>query len=245
MTAFFHAILYVPIYNLLVFLIDHLPHGDVGLAVIIVTIIVSIIIMPLSISALRTTRAMKAIEPELNAIKEKYKDDKETQARETMELYRRYKVNPFASILTLIIQLPVLICLYWVFRTAALPAINASLLYSFVHAPAEVSTIFLGFFQILGHNWPLTIITGISQYFMAKYTIPSPPKPVEGAKGSMQDELGRAMSLQARYMLPLLIAFISYASGAIALYFITRNAVSIVQELYIRRAGLKQTPVKA
>ena len=242
MVAFFHTILYLPIYNLLIFLLDYLPNGDVGLAVIIVTLVVSVIVMPLSISALRTQRAMKSVEPELNEIKIKYKDDKEAQAKETMELYRRYRINPFASILTLIVQLPVLICLYWVFRTAHLPAVDTSLLYSFVHVPATVSTVFIGLFQILGHNIPLTVITAVTQYFMASYTIPSPPKPAANATGSMQEELGRAMSIQARYVLPLVIAFIAYASGAIALYFITRNLVSIGQEFYIRRAGLK--PIK-
>ena len=81
---------------------------------------------------------MKAIEPELKKLKERYKGDKEGEARATMELYRTNNVNPFASILVLIIQLPVLICLYWVFRTAQLPAINDALLYGFVHAPAQV-----------------------------------------------------------------------------------------------------------
>lgn len=243
--GFFHTILYVPIYNLLVFLISHLPGGDVGLAVVIVTLVVSIIVMPLSVSALRTQRAMKAVEPELNAIKEQFKNDKEAQAKETFELYRRYKINPFASILTLIIQLPVLICLYWVFRAAKLPAVDPTLLYHFIAQPAVVSTLFLGVFQILGHNLPLALITAVTQYFMAQYTIPSPPKAAAGAKSSMQDEMGRAMALQARFVLPLVIGFIAYASGAIALYFITRNLVSIGQEFFVRRAGIKPTPAKA
>jgi YidC/Oxa1 family membrane protein insertase len=242
MVAFFHTILYLPIYNLLVFLIDHLPNGDAGLAVVIVTIVVSVVVMPLSVAALRTQRAMKVVEPELNEIKKRFKDDKEAEARETLALYKRYGINPFASILTLIIQLPVLICLYWVFRTAHLPEIDPTLLYSFVADPGAVSTMFLGIFQILGHNLPLAVLVAASQYLMALYTIPTPAKPAAGAKGSMQDELGRAMSLQARYALPLVIGFVAYASGAIALYFVTRNLFSIGQEFFIRRTGIKPAP---
>src|SRR3954471_23159029 len=101
----FHTFLYVPIYNLLIFLVDILPGGDLGLAVIIVTIIVKLIILPLTVSALRTSRAMQVIQPKFKQLQEKYKDDKETQAKETFALYKKYKINPFSSILALLIQL--------------------------------------------------------------------------------------------------------------------------------------------
>src|SRR5438445_691430 len=125
----FNTLLYIPIYNLLIFLVDILPGGDIGLAVIIVTIIVKVIIMPLTVSALRTSRAMQAIQAKIKEIQEKYKDDKETQAKETFALYKKYKINPFASILALFIQLPVVITLYWVFRHEAI-GFDPSILYS-------------------------------------------------------------------------------------------------------------------
>src|SRR5580704_15445414 len=115
--TFFHTILYVPIYNLLIFIVGLTHSADVGLGLIGVTLIVRLAILPLSLSAVRTTRAMKVVEPELKEIREKYKDDKEMQAKETFALYKRYKIRPFASVLTIFIQLPVLISLYLVVRT--------------------------------------------------------------------------------------------------------------------------------
>lgn len=229
----FTVYLHNPIYNLLVYLVGVMPGGDVGLAVIAVTLIVRIIIMPLSFSAVRTQRAMKVIEPELNAVKEKYKDDKEKQAKETFALYKKYRVSPFASFATLLIQLPVLLALYWVFRGQALTVIDTSVLYSFVSAPAHLAPMLLGVFPMVGKSITLAVIAGITQFLQAYFAMPAPPKT---AKGGMQEDFGRAMALQARFVLPVVIALIAYEmSGAIALYFIVSNLVTLFQEFLVRR----------
>lgn len=228
----FHTVLYAPIYNLLIFLVDILPGGDIGLAVIIVTILVKLIIAPLTISALRTSRAMQAIQPEFKALQEKYKDDKETQAKETFALYKKYQINPFASILALFIQLPVLIALYWVFRQEVV-SFDPSILYSFVHAPAVISTLFLGFFTLTTHNVILALIAAVTQYLQGRYAMPVPPATKDA---SASEQFNRSMALQMRYMLPVFIGGISYiSSGAIALYFITTSLFTLAQELYMQK----------
>jgi YidC/Oxa1 family membrane protein insertase len=230
--TFFHTILFLPIYNLLIFLVDIIPGGDIGLAVIIVTIIIKLIIMPLTISALRTTRAMQAIQPEFKALQEKYKDDKELQAKETFALYKKYKINPFSSILAMFVQLPVIIALYWVFRHE-LTAVDPSLLYSFVHAPAAFSTLFLGFFTLTSHNIILSVLAAITQFLQARFAMPVPEA---RADASASEQFNRSMALQMRYMLPVFIGFIAYISaGAIALYFITTSLFTLAQELLIQR----------
>jgi YidC/Oxa1 family membrane protein insertase len=240
---FFHTILYVPIYNALIFIVSLTHGGDVGLGLIGVTLIVRLAILPLSLSAVRTTRAMKLIDPELKEIQAKYKDDKETQAKETFALYKKYKIHPFASILTIFIQLPVLISLYYVVRTESLYHVDTKLLYSFIHAPVSLSPLFLGLFLITTPNLILAILAAITQFFQAYFAIPLPPAApkVETKKGgtpatpqSMQEEFGRAMALQARFALPVVIGIVSYTSGAIALYFITSNCVMLFQELLAR-----------
>jgi YidC/Oxa1 family membrane protein insertase len=236
MSALFHTYLSVPIYNLLVFFIGVAPGGDTGLAVIAVTLIVKIIILPLSYSAVRTQRAMKVIEPELAAIKEKYKDDSAEQARAQFALYKKYKINPFASFFTLLIQLPILLALYWVFRGEALPAIDVASLYSFVAIPSHISTQFLGIFTVIGKSITLALAAGVTQYFQAVYAIPTPEKT---GKGGMAEDFGRAMAMQARFVIPIIIALISYeTSGAVALYFITSNVVTLFQEYLVRRRPL-------
>ncbi|MDB5265405.1 MAG: 60 kDa inner rane insertion protein preprotein translocase subunit YidC [Parcubacteria group bacterium] len=230
---FFTIVLYAPIYNLLIFLVDILPGGDIGLAVIIVTIIVKLVIAPLTISALRTSRAMQAIQPKFKELQEKYKDDKELQAKETFALYKKYKINPFASILTLFIQLPVIIALYYVFRHEVVK-FDPTILYSFVHVPAVISNNFLGFFPLTAHNIILAALAAITQFLQAKYAMPVPPS--TGPDASASEQFNRTMAMQMRYMLPLFIGFIAYiSSGAIALYFITTALFTLGQELFMRK----------
>lgn len=237
MTAFFHTVLYVPIYNLLILLVDKLPGADIGLAVVLVTIIVRLIIMPLSFTAQKTARAMKGIEPELKVIRESLKDNKEEQAKAMMALYKQYGINPFASILTILIQLPIVVTLFWVFHNKTLLTVDPSLLYSFVSVPATISPLFLGFITITGTSIVLAVLTALTQYLLALYAIPAAPKQAEDA--SMQADISRAMTLQMRYVFPIIMGFIAYASGAIAVYFITSNVFGVVQEYFVRRSMKK------
>ena len=243
MLSFFHTYLYVPIYNLLIFLISVVPGADIGVAIILATLIVKILLLPLSLSAAHTQKAMKAIDPELKAIREKYKDDKEKQAREMFALYAKYGIKPFSSVLSIFIQLPVVIGLYWVFRTEALPGIDTSLLYPFVHAPiTTASTLFLGVLLITGHSILLAVLATGTQFVQAWYAIPVPPASAE-VGGSAGADFARAMTLQARFVLPLIIGFVAYTSGAIALYFITSNVVALVQEYMVRTSKKAVLPV--
>ena len=239
MLSFFHTILYVPIYNVLIFLVGAAPHGDVGLALVGVVLLVRLIILPLSISMVHTQKAMQILNPKIKAIQEKYKNDRETIAKETFALYKKYKINPFASILTLFIQLPVIFTLYFIVRNKALYVVNTGILYSFVHIPPVLSPLFLGFFVISSPNIILAVLAGASQFAYGYWGMPVPaatvPKNAEkttakpGTPASMQEEFGRAMTMQMRYILPLFIVFIGYTSGAIALYFITSNIFMLFQ----------------
>jgi len=234
MSAFFHAVLYAPIYNLLIFLVSIIPGGDIGFAVIGATIIVKLVLWPLSMSAARTQKVIKAMDPEMKRVRETYKEDKEKQMQEIMALYKKYNVHPLASVLPVFIQLPIIIGLYWVFRTETLPHIDTTVLYPFIHAPAGASALFLGLVVVTSHSIILAGIAGLTQLAQAWYAIPIPPASVE-VGASTQDDFARAMTLQARYMLPVVIAFVAYASGAIALYFITSNFVALFQEFIARR----------
>ena len=240
MVSFFHTVLYTPIYNLLMFFTDILPGQDIGLAVIAVTLIVKIIIMPLSFAALRTQRAIKAIEPEMKEIREKLKDDKETQAKEMFALYKKYGVNPFAGLLTLIIQLPIVISLYWVFNNKELLVVDVSLLYSFVPAPLAISPLFLGIFAVTGASITLALLAGLTQLVYGWYAIPVPEKSTKKPGTDMQADFGRSLAIQMRFMLPVFIAAAAYfTSVAIALYFITSNLVGILQEYIVRRKKIR------
>jgi YidC/Oxa1 family membrane protein insertase len=198
-------------------------------------VIIKVLLLPLSISVAKNQRAMKEIDPEIKALQKTYKDDREKQAREMFALYKKHNIKPFASVLIALIQIPIIISLYWVFRTESLPQIDLSLLYPFVGAPEAISPLFLGLIFVTGHSILLAVIAAITQFAQAWYAIPVPPASVEAGPKSMQEDFMRAMTIQARYILPLLIGVVAYTSGAIALYFITSSLVALAQELYVRR----------
>src|SRR3954463_14095032 len=111
MTFLYHTLIFNPIYNALVGLFLVLPWADAGVAVILITVIVRLVIFPLSKKAVVTPVRMQEINPELQRIKEKYKDNTEEQAKQTLALYKDKGVNPFSGILVLIIQLPIIFAL--------------------------------------------------------------------------------------------------------------------------------------
>jgi YidC/Oxa1 family membrane protein insertase len=184
---------------------------------------------------------MRELEPKLKALKEKYTDDREAQAREMMALYREAGLNPFASVLLILLQIPIIIALYLsVFSGGgvALPDINTDLLYSWVSVPAAaaVSMLFLGVVDMAGRSLPLALLAGVTQFFQAKYAMPAPEPREPGAEPNFKDDFQRTMHAQMRYVLPIVIFFVAYTiSAAIALYFVVSNVFAIVQELYVRR----------
>ncbi len=228
----FHNVIYVPLYNGLVWLVDVLPAHDMGLAVIALTVIVRVILIPLSRRAVETQLVMKELTPEIEALKAKYKDDKEAQGKAIFALYREKGVHPFAGIGLVLLQFPVLIGLYWVFSHGGLPEVDPSLLYGFVQVPGSVHMDFLGFIPLSGHSIVLAVTAAISQFVYTRLSMGAPatvdPSPVES---SLSGDLAKSFDTQARYVLPAFIGVISYSVAAAApLYWTTSNLFMIAQE---------------
>ncbi len=186
-SSFFYAAFYNPIYNALVALVALVPSSDVGIAIILLTIAIRLVLLPFSLSAARTQRAMKILEPKIKELKEKHKGDKETEALETLALYREAKVNPFASILTVFIQIPVLLALYFVFRYEPFTTIDTIRLYTFTPIPHTVSLQLLGLISVTGKSIILAALAGLSQFLQASLALSGTMKPSEGATGMQGD----------------------------------------------------------
>ncbi len=241
MSHLFNTLISTPFYNGFVSLMDLLPFFDEGVIIIIFTIIVKIILLPLSIKASKSQIEMKGIEKDLNLIKEKYKDNKEEQSKKTMDFYKEKGINPFSGFFILILQLPILIGLYRVFLKSGLPDVNSSLLYPFVHAPDPntVNMVFLNIVNISDKSLFLAILAGITAYFQISLANSSQ---APAGEGQTQNEIAKAMAMQMKYFFPLLIGFISYTiSSAVALYIVTSNIFAIAQEYYIKRKYHKAT----
>ena len=244
----YNEIIFRPLYNGLVGLMDILPWIDVGMAVIIFTAIVKVVLYPLSKSALLTQVRMKAVEPEANRIKNQYANDRQVQAQKTMELYKSHNIKPFSGILLLVIQLPILLALISVFYKI-IPTIDATSLYSFVSVPV-LKTSFLGLVDLTKPSIFLALATAIIQFLQLQFSLASAQAKkspvVQG--GGMAGSMANSMNTQMKYLVPLL-AFASIywiiparfpeASSIIAIYWMTSSLMTFLQELVIRKKHLK------
>jgi YidC/Oxa1 family membrane protein insertase len=233
-SATFDALLYRPLYNLLIALID-IPYVDAGIAVIVLTCIVKLLLFPISMKAVRAQEAMTLLQPEITAIQEKHKDDRNALALATLELYRKNGVNPFSGILTILIQIPIILALYWVFYKGGLPVINVEKLYSFVPNPSSVDTSFLGVLEVTqSKSIIVALLTAATAFLQANITMMKPnltSKPGE----SMRDDMVRSMHMQMKYVLPLVVGFVAFGlQVVVGLYWITSNLFGIGQHLYIK-----------
>lgn len=181
---------------------------------------------------------MKKIEPELKQIKKDY-PNKEEQAKKTFELYKKYKTNPFSGCLVVLIQMPVIFALYYVFYRGL--NIDPNLVYSFIDIPTTTNTMFLGFIDLHSKSIILGVLAGVTQFIQGYISSPSKPKTEivnqgEQSPKNFQDQLSDSMQMNIRYILPIFIAFIAWKiSAAVALYWVVNNIYTILQELNIRR----------
>jgi len=229
----FHEVIYVPLYNALVALLSMGDWVDVGIAVILLTVLVKLILAPLSLKAARTQILMRDLEAPMREIRERY-TDKQEQGRKMLELYRERGVNPFSGIASLFIQIPIILGLYFVFLKGGLPTIDTDALYGFIPVPAQVDMFFLGLVDMAGKSYFLAVLAGVSQYWQAHIALPVAAPRSENP--TFQEDFTRTMQLQMRYVLPVFIVFVAYvASAAVALYWITSNICTILQELYAKR----------
>jgi len=234
LSQIWNTVLYNPLVNVLAFLVSIIPGGDVGIAIIILTILVKIALFPLSQRSIENQAKMNLLAPELKKIKTSGAN-KEEQAKETMALYKKHKTNPFSGCLLVLIQLPIIFALYYVFYKGI--KFDGGLLYSFIHVPENINMNFLGLLDIGQKSLILAILAGISQFFQAYFM----PKPAVSApkSGSFQESFGKSMNMQMKYIFPFIVAFIAYSvSGAIALYWITNNVFAIGQQIHANKKKL-------
>jgi len=234
----FSTVLYNPLYNALVGLIDLVPGGDIGFAVIILTIIVKLAIFPLSTSSIRTQIKMKDIDSDIKEIREKFKDNKEEMGRKILELYRANKINPFAGIFLILIQLPIIIALYYVFANGGFPVINPDILYSFVPQPEFVNTNFLGLIDLSkNNNLVVALFAAISQYYQTSFIMQKNIKELkQKSEKTPMDDIMKSMQFQMKYIMPIITFFISFSLiSVVGLYWFVTNVFAIGQEIYIQK----------
>lgn len=234
MIQIYNTILFQPLLNLLIFLYNHI--GDIGFAIIIVTILIRLILIYPSFKALKSQRALQELQPKIKKLQEQHKDNKEEQTKALMDFYKENKVNPFSSCLPMLVQMPIIFALYSVFR-AGLHQDSMQYLYSFVKAPETINTLFLGFVNMSETNIFLAVLAGVLQFIQSKMMLAKNKdnkKQVKGGGplGDMQGMLGKQMT----YLMPAMTVFIAMSlPSGLALYWITTTLFAIAQQYVIMR----------
>lgn len=237
----------VPIFTNVLLYIYQLVGGNLGIAIILFTILVRLLTHPLMVSQIRSTTNMQKLQsdPRFKEIKEKYKDDKEKLAAEQMKLSQELKINPLASCLPTFIQLPIMIAFYqgmtaalatspiqlfdltrhvypWLLQVEKLIPLNAKFLWMDLGQPERLNLPFLSFGIPV-----LTILVVISTYAQSKLMAPPTTDP--------KDPSAQTANIMNIYM-PLLMGWFAYTlSAGLALYFVFSNLIGIAQYALLGR----------
>jgi YidC/Oxa1 family membrane protein insertase len=230
----FHSIIFQPIYNALIFLYNVLPGHDLGVAIIVLTVLIRFMLYPIAQKQIESQKKMQELQPEIKKLQDKYKGDKEKQGRALMEFYKENKVNPASGCLPLVIQIVFFIALYRAFIAGLNFDSGCVDLYSFVQCPAGIKTTFLGILNLSKPSIFLAVIAAAGQFIQTKMIM---PKTNPDAK---KGDFSTIMSQQMLYLGPLLTLFIGAKFPAgLALYWVVNTLFAIGQQYLI----IKKNPV--
>ena len=240
-SAIFHAVLYQPLFNIFVGLYDILPGHDVGLVIVVITVLLRLAVYPLTASSIKAQRSLQELQPKLEALKKQYAGDQQKIAQATMELYKNNKVNPFASCLPLLIQLPILIALYWVMRDGWASTNLSGSLYPFIVNPGTINPGSYWFLNLSKPNVVLAVLAGGAQYLQAKTMNRQQPPKAAGA-GGKDENMMVMMNKQMLYMMPAMTVLIGFSLPAgLTLYWFWSTILMAGQQYYMA----KKNPIEA
>ena len=235
-------LIYQPIYNLLILFVDFFYQHSMFLSVISLTILVRLIIYPLSYKSVKTQLGMKKIQPEIEKIKKEI-EDKQEQAKKTMELYKKSGINPFSSFLVMLIQIPIILALYWVLMDLSKHGVDHSLLYYFISKPEQINMRTFGI-DLTQKSIILAVLTGISQFIYLKISASFKKVEKKEKKSKTREDLMQSMQESMKYTMPIMISFFSYiVGGAVALYWFISNLFMLFQEIYIQKKIAKREEI--
>lgn len=225
MTSIFTTIIYQPILNLTIFLYGTIGFGDLGIAIIVMTMLVRAALLPLSLKMARSQKAMAELAPHVEKIKVQHQGNTTAQSEAVMKLYKESGVNPLMGCLPLLLQLPILIGVYRVFLNIFKPE-TLALLYGFIPHPGTINHFFFGLLDISKGNPVLAVLAGAAQFLQAKSIATNQPQAGQAA----------AMNRQMTYLLPAMIIVIGWSLPAgLAIYWIVTSLWSVGEQLYLRR----------
>ena len=224
----FNSFLYRPLFNFLILIYYYLPGHDFGVAIIVLTLVVRLILYFPSLKSIKSQRLLSELQPKIAELQKKHEGNKEKQAKATLELYQKAKVSPFGGCLPSLIQLPLLIALYRVFWQG-LKTEELVNLYSFIPNPGLINASFLGLLDLTKPSVILAVIAGILQFVQTKTMTP-----LNKNNENKKTNFALGMQKQMLYIFPVLTVFILLKlPAALGFYWAISSLFSIIQQYFI------------
>jgi YidC/Oxa1 family membrane protein insertase len=249
----FQAIFTQPILNALMLL--YALFRDFGLSIVVLTLIIKLILFPLTLKQLKSSKNMQVLQPQMAEIRRKYPKDKQAQALAMQALYKEYGINPLAGCLPLLVQIPVLYGLFFAFNTVLQHSDNVakgvhSLLYPFVANILDGTwvDVNLNWFTWLNSHWTISlaqpdpthilpVIAALATFVQIRMSLPKTAPASTKAKTDQPDPTTSTMKTM-QYIMPLFTLFIgwSFAAG-LALYWTVSAVFQAVQQYFVTGWG--------
>ncbi len=235
----FDAIIVKPLANVLFIIYNFLPGHDYGMAVIVLTILIRLLLWPVMSKQLHSQKKLQSIQPEIAKLRAQAAGDKQKESQLLMELYREKEINPMASCLPLVIQFPFLIGLFALFSKGAHgiqdfqtllygPVQQLSYVKEVIANPSLFDPTLFGIVDLTArHNIVLAVLAGLTQFFQVRQITP---------KNVDKSDPSAATTQAMTWIFPLLTGYIGYTVvAALPLYWAVSNLVSIGQQTLIMR----------
>lgn len=230
MRELFTELFYRPLFNALAWLYENVAFEDLGIAIILLTVIIRLVLFPLFQKTVKHQQITQNIQPEIKKIQKKHKDDKETQAKHIIELYGRYKINPMTPIIALLVQVPIIFILYRIFINGFSNG-ALDLLYPSINLPAVPEQTFLGLLDLTQSSVAIAVIAALLQYIQGSLSLKKRGK--NDGEPSKAEKVGKKMVL----FMPLVTLGILYTlPAAVGIYWSTTTVFSIFQQALVARS---------
>ena len=244
MTRAFRAFISKPLLNLLVLIASWTPGYNLGIAIIILTILVKLILFVPTQHGLEGQKKLQAVQPQIDAIKRKHKGDPQKIQQETMRLWKENKVNPMQSCMPILIQFPVLIGLFFVIRDGSVLELSRHLLYDLnQNLSWSFGTQFLGLNLVEPSKLVMPPLLVVAQFLQMKlsFAIAKRKKETKGQKE--KKDAPSAQETQQKVMmygLPFMIGFFALQfPAAVSLYWGVSTLFAIGQQIVVNRKELR------
>lgn len=246
-TQVFRAFVSKPLLNLLVFIASIVPGYNLGIAIILLTILVKLVLFIPTQHGLEGQKKLQAIQPKIEELRKRHGSDQQKLNEETMKLWKEYKVNPFQSCLPILVQFPILIGLFYAVRDGSHLALSTHLLYApYKDLPWTFGTMFLGFDLLKPSVYVFPPLLVALQFLQMKLSFAIAKKKKEAKEGKAIVDVGskekKPMSQQdiqqkmMLYVLPFMIGFFAIKfPAAVSLYWGVSTVFAIGQQIVVNR----------